>query len=199
MKRYKVNEIFYSIQGEGCRTGTPAVFVRFSGCNHQCPFCDTQHKAFAEMTAEEIAEEVNRVGDQAGLIVLTGGEPLLQIDRELIEVLRKSHIPAIISIETNGSLLNQPGIKRLLTFGGVNITCSPKTPEDIVEAQIFPYICELKVVYQGQDLEPYEAITALGYYLQPCSCQNTDETIRKVMENPKWRLSLQTQKILNLR
>lgn len=198
MSKYRVNEIFYSIQGEGFYTGSPAVFVRFSGCNRKCSFCDTKHESFTEMTAAEIADAVQREGKSSeNLIVLTGGEPLLQIDEDLLHELLR--VGTKISVETNGSLLSTPGMRRLLQ--GIWITCSPKTDTDIENlARLKGVVAhEIKVVYTGQDMKKYESICAWHYYLQPCSCQNTEEVIQKVMENPKWRLSLQTQKILNLR
>lgn len=104
----KVNEIFYSIQGEGYHTGTPAVFVRFSGCNLKCPFCDTQHEDGILMSDEEILSEVGKY--PAVMVILTGGEPSLWIDREFVDRLHR--IGKYVCIETNGtrSLPNNIGI-----------------------------------------------------------------------------------------
>ena len=98
---YKINEIFYSLQGEGFHTGTPAVFVRFSGCNLRCTFCDTQHQEGKMMSSQEIVDEVNKY-PLAPLIVLTGGEPSLFIDEAFVEEL-KQKIGKTIAIETNGT------------------------------------------------------------------------------------------------
>ena len=84
--KYKINEIFYSLQGEGYYAGTPAVFLRFSGCNRACEFCDTDFKAFTEMTAAEIAEAC--AAFPARHLVVTGGEPLLQLDSALLRELK---------------------------------------------------------------------------------------------------------------
>ena len=84
----RVNEIFYSLQGEGYHTGTPAVFLRFSGCNLACPFCDTDFSDSTPMTAEEILAAVTAF--PAHHIVLTGGEPLLQVDNQLLIMLKKA-------------------------------------------------------------------------------------------------------------
>ena len=96
MKNYKVNEIFYSLQGEGANTGTPAIFIRFSGCNLRCPFCDTDFAAFTEMTADEIAAAT--AAYPAELVVLTGGEPSLQVDDTLVNLLHEKG--KYIAIET---------------------------------------------------------------------------------------------------
>ena len=178
----KINEIFYSIQGEGYRTGTPAVFVRFSGCNLKCHFCDTQHSSGREMSDEEIIKEVCFYPTR--FVVLTGGEPGLQVDQEFINKLHQAG--KFVQIETNGTVPLPIGIDW--------ITCSPKEGSKVFVVN--PH--EIKVVYTGQDLSTYEAMTAAVYYLQPCSCQNTEEVINYVKEHPKWKLSLQTQKILNV-
>lgn len=179
----KVNEIFYSIQGEGYHTGTPAVFVRFSGCNLKCPFCDTQHEDGILMSDEEILSEVGKY--PAVMVILTGGEPSLWIDREFVDRLHR--IGKYVCIETNGT--------RSLPDNIDWVTCSPKEESNAIVVN--PH--EIKVVYTGQDLSTYEEMTAAVYYLQPCSCQNTEEVIDYIKEHPKWKLSLQTQKILNVR
>ena len=95
-----INEIFYSLQGEGRYTGTPAVFVRFSGCNMQCAFCDTQHERHSVMTEEDIVSEVCTY--PAHHVVLTGGEPLLQLTSTLVDSLHRHGMT--VQIETNGTL-----------------------------------------------------------------------------------------------
>lgn len=95
----KINEIFYSLQGEGFHTGTPAVFVRFSGCNLRCGFCDTRHEEGVMMTDEEIVEKVSSF--PARMVILTGGEPSLWIDKSLISRLREAGKQ--VCIETNGT------------------------------------------------------------------------------------------------
>lgn len=115
---------------------------------------------------------------------MTGGEPGLQVDQEFINKLHQAG--KFVQIETNGTVPLPIGIDW--------ITCSPKEGSKVFVVN--PH--EIKVVYTGQDLSTYEAMTAAVYYLQPCSCQNTEEVINYVKEHPKWKLSLQTQKILNV-
>lgn len=180
---YKVNEIFYSLQGEGANTGTPAVFVRFAGCNLKCPFCDTDFAAFTEMSAEDIVEAISEY--PSNFIVLTGGEPSLQVDDQLIEALHAAD--CVVAIETNGT--------RKLPADIDWVTCSPKEGSKVVLKEAD----EVKVVFTGQDVEQYaDEIEAESYYLQPCSCQNTEEVIAYCLANPHWSLSLQTHKILNI-
>ena len=180
----KINEIFYSLQGEGLHTGTPAVFVRFSGCNLRCPFCDTRHEEGAWMTDEEIVEEVKR--HPSRFVILTGGEPSLQLDERLVRLLHDEG--RYLCIETNGT--------RPLPAGIDWITCSPKGDAPVVLERMD----EVKVVYTGQDVEVYrKQLKADCYSLQPCSGQNIAETVAYILAHPWWRLSLQTHKLIDIR
>jgi 7-carboxy-7-deazaguanine synthase len=183
MAKKKVNEIFYSLQGEGFHTGTPAVFVRFSGCDLHCPFCDTQHETGVMMRDEEIVSAACRW--PATMVVLTGGEPSLWVDEPLLTLLHGAG--KYVTIETNGT--------RPLPAGIDWVTCSPKEGAEVV----LEHIDELKVVYQGQSLEPYERFATSRRFLQPCSKKNVAETIECVKRNPAWRLSLQTQLLVGIR
>lgn len=182
-KTYRVNEIFYSLQGEGYYTGTPAVFLRFSGCNRACSFCDTDFAAFTEMTAEEIAARC--AGFPARHLVVTGGEPLMQLDSDLLRLLKLHHF--YVQIETNGSLPVPPEVDW--------VTCSPKAAPWAVNR-----VDELKVVYEGNDVEETAALFGCPLrFLQPCSGKNTAQTVAYIMEHPLWRLSLQTHKLIDIR
>lgn len=188
---YRVNEIFYSLQGEGFHSGTPAVFVRFSGCNLACPFCDTDFAAFSEMTAEAIADRVEALLPEqkrsAAIIVLTGGEPALQVDAALLAELH-SRLSLPIHIETNGTHPLPAGIDW--------VTCSPKAGSEVVLKEAD----EVKVVYTGTSPEPWhDAIRARQYFLQPCSCANTEAVVSYILAHPWWRLSLQTHKYTGIR
>lgn len=189
----RVNEIFYSLQGEGHFTGTPAVFIRFSGCNLSCIFCDTFHESFAEMSEDGILRTA--ASFPARHAVITGGEPALQITASLVDKLHASGF--FVQIETNGT---QP----IPQEWGIDwITCSPKTNNIAIS-----HINELKVVYHGaaQDMSCYDACEVEVYSLQPCDTgdiernrQILSDTIDFCLAHPKWRLSLQTHKLINIR
>ena len=171
-KTYKVNEIFYSLQGEGRNTGRAAVFIRFSGCNLKCSFCDTDFKLYHEMTAEAIVDAV-REWKTAGFVVLTGGEPTLQVDDQLIDALHAEGF--YVAMESNGTNVHV-----------VVTECN-----------------ELKCIFDGQKPVDDLGIEADYYYLQPCDVGNdvqnraiTQACIRYIASHPKWRLSLQTHKII---
>lgn len=190
-----VNEIFYSLQGEGYYTGVPAVFVRLTGCNLRCPFCDTDFDKGKEMSEEEIVAEVRKF--PARHIVITGGEPTFQLNERLTTLLHEAGM--FIQIETNGTHALDEGVK--IDW----ITCSPKSKPSKLRIQ---RIDELKVIYQGkeQDLTPYETLEAKEFRLQPCDTGNEahnqrilEETIHYVLQHPQWKLSLQTQKIIHVR
>lgn len=178
----KVNEIFYSIQGEGYYSGTPAIFLRFSGCNITCPFCDTAHHTYILMSEEEIVEKIRQY--PASHVVITGGEPGLQITSTLIDKLHEAG--KFVQIETNGTLALPTNIDW--------VTCSPKKGGEVK----LTHIDELKVVYTGQDIAQYDNFAAQIYCLQPCSGKNTEKVIELVKQYPRWRLSLQTHIMLNI-
>ena len=194
---YRINEIFHSLQGEGYHSGTPAVFVRFSGCNLRCAFCDTQHQQGRMMPLQEIVDEVNKYPN-APLVVLTGGEPSLFIDEAFVTEL-KQQTGKKIAIETNGT--------RPLPSNLDWVTFSPKTGFDggEVEPCVLAACDELKVVYVGQDLTQYEIIEAKHRFLQPCFVEDEEQRksnmqacVEAVKGHPNWRLSLQIHRILNI-
>ena len=194
---YKINEIFYSIQGEGHNAGCAAVFVRFSGCNLHCPFCDTHHQGGTMMSAEDICNEIAQY--PASMVVLTGGEPSLFVDTPLCDAIHA--IGRTIAMETNGS--------RPVSLPIDHITCSPKFEyNDAETAKLrLSHIDELKVVFTGKnDMSLYDDIEADNYYLQPCDTGNLEETkkiakqtLDYILQHPKWKLSVQLHKILNVR
>ncbi|MCD8303262.1 MAG: 7-carboxy-7-deazaguanine synthase QueE [Prevotellaceae bacterium] len=188
----RVNEIFYSIQGEGAHTGLPAVFLRLAGCNRNCPFCDTDFGRFAEMTEQEIVERAQEF--PAKNIIVTGGEPLLQLTASLTRALKTAGFS--IHLETNGTLPLPEGAE-------VDwVTCSPKGGEEPHVQRID----ELKIVYWGQDVSQYETTKSRLKSLQPVDTGDASrneeirsKTLDYVLKHPIWKLSMQTHKILNVR
>lgn len=190
----KINEIFYSVQGEGLHAGRPAHFIRFSGCNLHCPFCDTKHEEGVMMTDEEILEKINF---GSNMVVLTGGEPTLFIDEQFIRKL--NNLGKYVCIETNGT--------HELPKGKFFVTLSPKF-EFVSKAELkIKRASELKVVWNGKNnMYRYSDIVAKHRFIQPCDTQDKEknaqimqEVVEYVKEHPEWRVSVQTQKILNVR
>ena len=210
---YSVKEIFYSLQGEGAHTGRPAVFCRFTGCNlwsgreedrndAVCSFCDTECVGIDGIAggkfdnAGSLAEAVrtlwpNETSSRVRpYVICTGGEPLLQLDTALLDAL---HLQGFeVAVETNGTLAAPVGLDW--------ICVSPKAGSELVLTQGD----ELKLVYPQNELRPYqfEELKFRHFYLQPMDGpelqQNTQKTIDYCLRNPRWRLSLQTHKIVGI-
>ncbi len=204
---YTVKEIYYTLQGEGANTGRPAVFLRFAGCNLWtgreedrsraiCQFCDTDFVggtkfANADDLAQEVAGQWFGNSTSKRFVVITGGEPLLQLDLSLIDSLHQLGFE--IAIETNGTLAVPAGLDW--------ICVSPKANAPLVQISGN----ELKVVYPqaGMMLERFERLEFDHFFLQPMDGpdveRNTDRAARYCLEHPRWRLSLQTHKLLGIR
>lgn len=195
---YRVNEIFYSLQGEGYWTGTPMVFLRLSGCNLKCPFCDTDHAAFREMTADEIVAAAKAAGGPCERVCVTGGEPGLQLDAHLVDALHTAGYK--VHVETNGTR-PLPDVDW--------VTLSPK--EDVKGLKgdgtvVLERAEEVKVVYEDGVDEKWASFPASWHFLQPCDTGDPEKnkavqakTIDHIQRHPLWRLSLQTHKLLNIR
>jgi len=208
---YAVKEIFYTLQGEGANTGRAAVFCRFAGCNlwtgreqdrHQatCQFCDTDFVGtdgpgggrFA--SAGELAAAVAAAWPPARsgprFVVCTGGEPLLQLDPELLLALHRQGFE--IAVETNGTLPPPDGIDWLCV--------SPKAGADLVVTSGD----EIKLIFPQDGAEPdrFEQLGFRHYFLQPMDGPereaNTSAALRYCLAHPRWRLSLQTHKLLGI-
>ena len=188
--KLKLAEIFYSLQGEGFWTGHPAIFIRFSGCNLQCLWCDTDFSHKLTLTKEAIFQIIKNY--PCKLIVLTGGEPTLQLpldendNSEFVQFFKDKGYR--VHIESNGT----QSIPKNLDW----VTISPK------ENWIIKGGDELKVVYVEQDLEHYNKTDFNYYYLQPCytpGYTNYEETVQKVKEDNQWILSIQMHRILKIR
>ncbi len=208
---YAIKEAFLTLQGEGAQAGRRAVFLRFAGCNlwsgreadratADCRFCDTDFVGvdgdgggrFAE--AGELAEHATRLwGDAPGsrLAVITGGEPLLQLDQALIAALHERGFE--IAVETNGTLAAPAGLDW--------ICVSPKAGTPVVQRSGD----ELKLVWPqaGIDLGELESWDFRHFFIQPMDCAEREaalsEAIALVMARPKWRLALQAHKLIGLR
>ena len=200
----KINEIFYSLQGEGRYTGTPAVFVRLAGCNLRCWFCDTDFESGEEMSEDQVVESVLRYPTR--YVVLTGGEPTLQLTALLCDKLHAQG--RYLMMETNGTRELPEGCQ--IDW----ITCSPKLIEvdgggRRLASIRLRHIDELKVVFEdspSQDMALYQQIPADEYRLQPCDTGDPlvnqsilNKTIQYILQHPEWKLSLQTHKILHVR
>lgn len=250
---FRVNDIFYSLQGEGRNTGRAAVFIRFAGCNLRCPFCDTEFNTYREMSGEEILAEVSSLvtSTEKPIIVLTGGEPTLQVDEAFVDLLH-SH-GYYVAMESNGT---RPAPRNLDW-----LTVSPKKEErgerreeregseprkfEISRNQYFKKSenrnfeesklpDEIKIVFE-EDTDPEATLAALtlpyssniaapsplssllsplnpplgevrmGLYLQPCdtgdavrNARITKACVEYIKQNPQWRLSLQTHKLIGI-
>ena len=208
--KYSVKEIYYTLQGEGYHTGRPAVFIRFSGCNlwtgHEkdrsgaiCDWCDTDFVGTngingGKFSAEEITNIINKLWkgnvQTEPYVVCTGGEPLLQMDESLIKAIHK--VGFEIGLETNGTMIPPEGIDW--------ICVSPKANADL----ILKNGNELKVVYPQCGMNPrvHEKLKFDHFYIQPMDGINQTENIKRsekfVLDHPKWKLSLQTHKILGI-
>ena len=205
---YQIKEIFLSIQGEGFHAGRAAIFVRFTGCNFWsgreedrakaiCNFCDTDFintdgSHGGRYTEQELANKINDIwqGDQTPFVVLTGGEPLLQVDEYLIGCLKDSGM--YLAVETNGSLIVPEGIDW--------ICVSPKSLQHFVQHTGN----EIKLVYPQAKLSPedFDDYRFEHFYLQPLDGNdtevNTAKTVEYIQSHPRWQLSIQLHKILGL-
>ncbi len=208
--KYKVKEIFYSLQGEGANAGRPAVFCRFSGCNlwngreqnratAVCPFCDTDFVGTdgtngGTYSATELTKKIRSLWpahtNEPPYIVCTGGEPLLQLDQALIDAFHQENM--IVAIETNGTILPPAGVDW--------VCVSPKAGADFVLKEGH----ELKLVYPQPQAPPtqFEKLNFEHFYLQPMDGEYLEENTRATLEyclaHPHWRMSVQVHKILGI-
>ena len=228
---YRINNIFYSLQGEGRNTGRAAAFVRFAGCNLRCPFCDTEFDSYREMTADEILQEIARLSSfssplssftsplSSRFIVLTGGEPTLQVDEHFVDLLHQEGYE--VAMESNGTrpaprnldwLTVSPkvvdGGRSMVDGGRWKVDGEGKAPD------------EIKIVFEENTAEmlssPASPLSSLLshlsslpspplLYLQPCdtgdSARNAfilQQCISYIKQHPQWRLSLQTHKLIGI-
>ncbi len=207
---YKIKEIYYTLQGEGAHTGRAAVFCRFTGCNLWsgreedrakaiCQFCDTDFWGTdglngGRYSATELAEKVFSLWGQKGqgkpYVVCTGGEPLLQLDKKMVDAFHAQGLE--VAIETNGTIEVPEGIDW--------ICVSPKANTEIIVTKGN----ELKLVFPQLNAEPalFQDLAFENFFLQPMDnasqATNTQACVQYCLEHPQWRLSLQTHKMLNI-
>lgn len=208
---YSVKEIFYTLQGEGAHSGRPAIFCRFTGCNlwsgreedranAVCSFCDTDFVGTDGQNGGKFTNSTSLVAhlkrfwpddsDVPPYLVCTGGEPALQLDQALVDALHSHGF--IIAIETNGT--------KPLPLGIDWICVSPKANADVIITQGN----ELKLVYPQRLAAPerFSNMAFEHFYLQPLDGKNATESLKATLsyclQNPKWKLSLQTHKIIGI-
>ncbi len=192
---YLINEIFYSLQGEGFRAGSANVFVRFAKCNLACSFCDTEYETGRIYTLSALIDKIATYNCKN--IIFTGGEPSLQIDSLLIATL--SRFRYYLAIETNGLSAMQPWWTSLNW-----IVVAPKTKESSLKVE---QCQELKYPIRFGDELPIPSIPSQLYYLSPIvehpeseyTRKNLEWCIKLVKANPTWRLSMQQHKIWRVR
>ena len=207
---YKIKEMYYTLQGEGAQTGRPAVFCRFSGCNlwsgreedrHKaiCQFCDTDFwgmdgenggRYFAKDLVDKATELWGNTDLGRPYVVCTGGEPLLQLDETLIKAFHQAGFE--VGVETNGTVEAPVGLDW--------ICVSPKAGTELkITAGD-----ELKLVFPQNGAEPelFENLDFIHFFIQPMDGPNLQNNTRLAIDyclkNPKWRLSIQTHKLLNI-
>jgi 7-carboxy-7-deazaguanine synthase len=198
---YAVKEIFYTLQGEGANAGTPALFCRFAGCNLWsgreedradaiCRFCDTEFVGTDGVRGGKFAGPADLVQGTPGLLVCTGGEPLLQLDAPLVDAMRTAGFR--VAIETNGT---QPAP------AGIDWICvSPKAGAPL----LLERGNELKLVFPQPGAEPpaFERLAFDHFFLQPMDgparAQNTRLAVDYCLAHPRWRLSVQTHKVIGI-
>ena len=188
-----VNEIFYSLQGEGGRQGEASIFIRLTKCNLKCTFCDTDFDHGDEMSLEEIASEIKAFGCQ--WIIWTGGEPTIQLRDEHLQYFKDLGYKQ--AIETNGT---RP-VPSLIDY----ITCSPKQKYESIKEHL-PKVNEIRIPVAEGDQIPDVSVfpKADKYFLSPIF--DADKPIKKnieycvdlILRDPRWQLSLQMHKLINI-
>ena len=207
---YKIKEIYYTLQGEGFHSGRAAVFCRFSGCNLWsgreedragaiCDFCDTDFVGTGgaqggRYSGAQLVDAISKVwkgNSQNVFVVFTGGEPLLQLDEDLINICHESNFE--VAVETNGTI----AVPKQIDW----ICVSPKQGSELVQKAGQ----ELKLVYPQLDFLPdmFEDLNFEHFYLQPMDgpniVKNVEEVVEYCLKNPLWKLSLQSHKYIGIK
>lgn len=188
-----VNEIFYSLQGEGGRQGEASIFIRLTKCNLKCVFCDTEFDTGEEMTLQEIADTIEPFGCK--WIIWTGGEPTIQLKDEYLQFFKDLGYKQ--AIETNGT----KKVSSLIDY----ITCSPKQNYPRIK-ELIPSVDEIRIPVAKGDEIPEIAVfpKAKRYFLSPIFDgkkpieENINYCVEQILKNPDWQLSLQVHKLINI-
>ena len=191
--KLNVNEIFYSLQGEGGRSGEPSIFVRLTQCNLTCSFCDTDFAHGDDMTLDEILDAIKIYPCQ--WIIWTGGEPTLQLKDEHLAFFKERGYKH--AIETNGT----KKVPSLIDY----ITCSPKKSYETIKTRI-PFVNEIRIPLQEGDTLPDISVfpRADKYFVSPIfdadkiNMKNVNYCIEQIKQNPQWALSLQIHKLIHI-
>lgn len=191
--KLNVNEIFYSLQGEGGRVGEPSIFIRLTKCNLACSFCDTDFEEGIDMSLDNILDQINKYPSK--WIIWTGGEPTLQLRDEHLLFFKKMGYKQ--AIETNGT---KP-VSSLIDY----ITCSPKVNYEKIKIKV-PFAHEIRIPLAKGDLLPDISIfpKADKYFISPIfdadkvNMDNVNYCVDLIKENPEWTLSLQIHKLINI-
>lgn len=190
---YYINEIFFSIQGEGLYSGTPAIFVRLSGCNLNCSFCDTSKDTNYTLSLEEVFSTIKKINPHCFLVTITGGEPTLQDLQPLVELLHKNEYK--VHLETNGT--------NTWPIDFDFVTVSPKTTT--IPNHIYLFADQLKILFKYNDttiINHYKDKHHL-IYIQPIDDDtkelNTQAALLYQHKHPEIRLSVQLHKLLGVK
>lgn len=203
MQELNVNEVFYSIQGEGYRAGCPTVFVRLMGCDQTCGFCDTEFTSGRALALQDIHDTARaamglRQSDSAdgAWLTWTGGEPMLQLTRDIADYFRKLGWKQ--AVETNGA---HPVPRGVFDW----VACSPKVAEHVLAKNLPDGVDELRYVrHAGHQSIPSPSIKAQVFYLSPAFdgnrpvAANVARCVELVKTFPGWRLSVQSHKLLGV-
>jgi len=191
LMKLKINDIFYSLQGEGARAGTANIFIRLANCNLECKFCDTEFHSFKEYTIAELLDFIKQFNCKN--IIWTGGEPTLQLTNQITFIFNSKGFYQ--AIETNGS---NP-VPEYIDY----IACSPKVAEHVLRKKL-KFANELRYVRNKMQQLPKPMIKADYYYISPefsgndMNLENINHCINLIKENPEWRLSIQWHKLINI-
>lgn len=191
--KLSVNEIFYSLQGEGGRQGEASIFIRLTKCNLKCSFCDTDFEFGEEMTLQQIADHIKQFGCK--WIIWTGGEPTIQLRDE--HLLFFKNLGYKQAIETNGT---RP-VSQYIDY----ITCSPKQRYETIKKHL-PIVNEIRIPVAQGDIIPDISVfpKADKYFLSPIFDgsnpikENIEYCVNCILRNPEWQLSLQIHKLINI-